>query len=132
MTASACLIAALLVANAAAAPSPPDAGSPATKDAGADLDPGMVARYVKSRLRDVKVCYETELKKNPKLSGQFFIHWTIDGAGATRNIYLVSNTMPDAKVADCVMALVPAWRFPAPTGGSVDVKFPFVFRANAK
>jgi hypothetical protein len=36
----------------------------------------------------------------------------------------------DAEVASCIKSLIARWRFPAPSGGSVDVSFPFVFQAS--
>ena len=40
------------------------------------------------------------------------------------------DTLGDAEVASCIKALVARWRFPAPSGGSVDVSFPFVFQSS--
>ena len=40
------------------------------------------------------------------------------------------DTLGDAEVASCIKSLIARWRFPAPSGGSVDVSFPFVFQAS--
>jgi hypothetical protein len=34
------------------------------------------------------------------------------------------------RVASCIRSLVCRWRFPAPSKGSVDVVFPFVFQSS--
>lgn len=95
-----------------------------------ELDPSMVAKEVRSRLGAIKACYERALKRNPNLSGKVVIHWTITQAGTVSGVDVEQDTLGDAEVASCIKALVARWRFPAPSGGSVDVSFPFVFQAS--
>src|SRR3954454_14662218 len=95
-----------------------------------ELDPAMVAKEVRSRLGAIKACYERGLKRNPNLSGKVVIHWTITQAGTVSGVDVEQDTMGDAEVASCIKSLVARWRFPAPSGGSVDVSFPFVFQAS--
>jgi hypothetical protein len=94
-----------------------------------DLDPGIVSKEVKSRLGAIKACYERALKRNPNLSGKVVIHWTITAAGTVSGVDVEQDTLGDAEVASCIKSLIARWRFPAPSGGSVDVSFPFVFQA---
>jgi hypothetical protein len=95
-----------------------------------ELDPGLVAKEVKSRLGAIKACYERALKRNPSLSGKVVIHWTITAAGTVSGVDVEQDTLGDSEVASCIKSLVARWRFPAPAGGSVDVSFPFVFQAS--
>ena len=95
-----------------------------------ELDPNMVAKEVRSRLGAIKACYERALKRNPNLSGKVVIHWTITQAGTVSGVDVEQDTLGDAEVASCIKALVARWRFPAPSGGSVDVSFPFVFQSS--
>ena len=95
-----------------------------------ELDPGMVAKEVRSRLGAIKACYERALKRNPNLSGKVVIHWTITQAGTVSGVDVETDTLGDAEVASCIKSLIARWRFPAPAGGSVDVSFPFVFQAS--
>jgi len=95
-----------------------------------ELDPNMVAKEVRSRLGAIKACYERALKRNPNLSGKVVIHWTITQAGTVSGVDVESDTLGDAEVASCIKSLVARWRFPAPSGGSVDVSFPFVFQSS--
>lgn len=92
-----------------------------------ELDPSMVAKEVKSRLRAIQNCYERALKRTPNLSGKVVIHWTITQAGTVSGVDVEQDTLGDAEVASCIKSLIARWRFPAPSGGSVDVSFPFVF-----
>jgi outer membrane biosynthesis protein TonB len=95
-----------------------------------ELDPAMVAKEVRTRLGAIKACYERALKRNPNLSGKVVIHWTITQAGTVSGVDVESDTLGDAEVASCIKSLVARWRFPAPSGGSVEVSFPFVFQAS--
>jgi len=88
----------------------------------------MVAKYVASQLPKVTACYESSLKITPTLEGKVVIHWTIDADGAARTVAVVSNSMPPSSVPECLQALIEAWQFPKPAGGSVEVTFPFDFR----
>jgi hypothetical protein len=95
-----------------------------------DLDPGLVAREVKSRMSAIKACYERALKRNPNLSGKIKLRWTITQAGTVSGVEIDDDSMGDAEVSSCIRGLVARWRFPAPSGGSVEVVFPFVFQAS--
>jgi hypothetical protein len=95
-----------------------------------ELDPAMVAKEVRTRLGAIKACYERALKRNPNLSGKVIIHWTITQAGTVSGVDVEQDTLGDAEVASCIKSLIARWRFPAPSGGSVEVSFPFVFQAS--
>lgn len=95
-----------------------------------DLDPSIVSKEVRSRLGAIKACYERALKRSPTLSGKVVIHWTITAAGTVSGVDVENDTMGDTEVASCIKSLIARWRFPAPSGGSVEVSFPFVFQAS--
>ena len=92
--------------------------------------PTWSPRKSAARLGAIKACYERALKRNPNLSGKVVIHWTITQAGTVSGVDVEQDTLGDAEVASCIKSLIARWRFPAPSGGSVDVSFPFVFQAS--
>jgi TonB family protein len=94
------------------------------------LDPNIVVREVKARMSAIKACYERALKRNPNLSGKVVIRWTITAAGTVSGVEVDQDSLGDSEVTNCIKALVARWRFPAPSGGSVEVSFPFVFQAS--
>jgi hypothetical protein len=94
-----------------------------------ELDPGIVAKEVKARLSAIKTCYERALKRNPNLGGKITIHWTITAAGTVQGVDVENDSLGDSEVANCIKGLVARWRFPAPSGGAVEVSYPFVFTA---
>jgi outer membrane biosynthesis protein TonB len=94
------------------------------------LDPNIVVREVKARMGAIKACYDRALKRNPNLSGKVVIRWTITAAGTVSGVDVDQDSLGDGEVTGCIKALVARWRFPAPSGGAVEVSFPFVFQAS--
>lgn len=95
-----------------------------------ELDPSLVAKEVHVRIGAIKACYERALKRKADLSGKVKIRWTITAAGSVSDVEIEEDTMGYAEVASCMKGLVGRWRFPAPSGGSVDVVYPFIFEPN--
>jgi TonB family protein len=94
------------------------------------LDPSLVSKEVRTRIGAIKACYERALKRNPNLSGKVKVRWTITAAGTVSAVEIEEDSMGDSEVSSCIKGLVSRWRFPAPSGGSVDVVYPFVFQAS--
>ncbi len=95
-----------------------------------ELDPSLVSKEVRARIGAVKACYERALKRNPNLSGKVKVRWTITPAGTVTGIEIDEDSLGDTEVSSCIKGLVARWRFPAPSGGAVEVVFPFVFQAS--
>jgi outer membrane biosynthesis protein TonB len=94
------------------------------------LDPSVVSKEVRTRIGAIKACYERALKRNPNLSGKVKVRWTITAAGTVSGVEIDEDSMGDSEVVSCIKGLVSRWRFPAPSGGSVDVVYPFVFQSS--
>lgn len=95
-----------------------------------ELDPSLVSKEVRTRIGAIKACYERALKRNPSLSGKVKVRWTITAAGTVSSVEIEEDSMGDSEVSSCIKGLVSRWRFPAPSGGSVEVVYPFVFQAS--
>jgi TonB family protein len=95
-----------------------------------ELDPSLVSKEVRARIGAIKACYERALKRNPSLSGKIKVRWTITAAGTVSSVDIEEDSLGDSEVTTCIKGLVARWRFPAPSGGSVDVVYPFVFQAS--
>jgi outer membrane biosynthesis protein TonB len=95
-----------------------------------ELDPALVSKEVRTRIGAIKACYERSLKRNPNLSGKIKVRWTITAAGTVSGVEIEEDSMGDSEVTSCIKGLVGRWRFPAPSGGSVDVVYPFVFQSS--
>jgi outer membrane biosynthesis protein TonB len=94
------------------------------------LDPNVVVKEVRARMSAIKACYDRALKRNPNLSGKVVIRWTITPAGTVSGVEVDQDSMGDNEVSGCIKGHIARWRFPAPSGGAVEVSFPFVFQAS--
>jgi TonB family protein len=94
------------------------------------LDPSLVSKEVRTRIGAIKACYERALKRNPNLSGKVKVRWTITAAGTVAAVEIEEDSLGDNEVSSCIKGLVSRWRFPAPSGGSVEVVYPFVFQSS--
>jgi len=94
-----------------------------------EFDQALVQRQIKQRLKSITRCYESELRKNPSLSGKVTVTFTIQERGNVTNAKATENTTGSPAVADCVMRTISRFRFnPGPDGGSVTFRYPFVFQ----
>ena len=91
------------------------------------LDRSIIKRYVKRALTKISYCYESELLAQPNLSGTVTVQFLITASGT---VSMSRGSGMDTKVANCVAGVVQNIAFPKPTnGGSVQVNYPFTFRA---
>jgi hypothetical protein len=93
------------------------------------LDRGEVLRVINRHIGQITRCYETRLVSNPGLSGQVAFNWVVTESGGVSGVSVRSSTLPDPQVASCISGIIRRMRFPQPQGGSVQISFPFVFRA---
>ncbi|MFT3696690.1 MAG: AgmX/PglI C-terminal domain-containing protein [Kofleriaceae bacterium] len=91
-----------------------------------DLDKAIIRRYIKRNIQKLEYCYEKTLLAKPGLKGTVTAKFTIDSGG------LVSASTAsglDKDVSDCVARVIKDIEFPKPKSGTVDVTYPFEFRA---
>jgi hypothetical protein len=92
-----------------------------------ERDTHHMASELRSRLPAIERCYDDQLAANPGLVGKLVMRWTIEPSGATTDVAVDSETMPEPAVGACIVELVKVWRFQAFSGDSVKVSVPFVF-----
>jgi TonB family protein len=94
-----------------------------------EFDAALVQQQIKLRLKSITRCYESELRKNPSLSGKVTITFTIQERGNVTDARASENTTGSPAVAECVTSAISRFRFnPGPDGGSVTFRYPFVFQ----
>lgn len=94
------------------------------------LDKEVIAEYIKSKLGQIRYCYERQLSGNPNLHGTVLIKFTIGAAGNVAGQSVARTTLKDANVEECILRRVAGWNFPLPKGGtSVVVSYPFLFKS---
>ena len=96
------------------------------------LDKAAVDAVVRRNKGQIQYCYERSLQSKPSLAGRVNLRWTIAASGRVSSIGVVSNSLADQNVVNCMMSKVRSWQFPKPVGG-VNVKvtqYPFDLRKN--
>lgn len=91
------------------------------------IDQASVYSVIRRRLGGVRYCYESQLKTNPSLAGKIRVQFTIGSSGGVSSCSVVSNSMGNAMVQECVCRMVRRWKFPEPEEGTVTVGYTFIF-----
>lgn len=78
----------------------------------------------------IKYCIDTQLLRNPNLQGKIKISWIIRANGRVADVRVVSSTVGNKALENCLVRRIKRWIFPKPKGGGeVEVNFPFIFGA---
>ncbi len=124
------------ILETAEASAPPEAacslGTPAPNDESVDQGTlfamQSVVRMIDLHRAQITQCYEAGLRTNPALRGRVRVSMTVEESGEVTNVRVVEDTLLDADVTACVVAVVDGFYFrPGPVGEPVTYAFPFVF-----
>ena len=91
------------------------------------FDAALVARQIRTRLPAIRRCYEVELSRQPTLSGQGTVEFTIEPSGRSSGAAATSNSTGSLAVENCVVATVARLRFNPPPPAPVRFSYPFAF-----
>jgi len=80
-----------------------------------------------ARAGAARPCYERALRVNAALTGRLTVGLRVDPGGLVCSTSIMHDAIHSAEVASCVMGMFRSSRFPAPTGGCVDVNVPLSF-----
>ncbi len=87
-----------------------------------------IKRQIDLEANRLKRVYENWLKRDPSLSGQLKIKFTILPSGEVANVSVVTSTTNNAEFDENIVRYVKRWMFQAIEGGGpVEVIYPFVF-----
>jgi TonB family protein len=90
------------------------------------LPPEIITRVIRSRMAQIRYCYEKALKVDPKTAGKITVSFTIDPKGAVTGAKAASSTLGDATLDACIVSVFTKITFPAPASGSISVSYPIV------
>lgn len=89
----------------------------------------VVGGVISKNSRQVLACYETQLIRNPDLSGKVTVKFTIESNGRVGDVEIAESTLSDKGVEDCLKKRIQRWRFPEPKGGGICVvNYPWMFQ----
>lgn len=92
------------------------------------LEKDEIRKVVKTHIQEIRSCYNEGLSRKPTMAGKLTVDFEIAAGGEVSSSQIQQgSTLADPKVEGCVAAAVQSWKFPAPTGGSVHVSYPFEF-----
>lgn len=92
-------------------------------------DRDAIRAMVKRRAGQLRWCYERSLVVKPTLAGKVTVRWTIGPDGRVEGAAVAATTLGDEAVETCILGRLSRFRFAAPKGGTCEVSWPFVFRA---
>ena len=109
-------------------------GGSGSGNSGGSADLGSDARsnasllaVVRRYAAGIQFCYENELKRSPGLRGKLVFSLTIDAAGRVTDVRVVEDGLGAGAVAECALAQIRDWSFPAVERGITTFRAPFVF-----
>ena len=93
------------------------------------LDKSIIDAIIRRHLSEIRYCYEAEIQRFPDLKGKVVIGFTIAGTGQVSESHVVSTTIGNSSVDNCVKTVIRRLVFPAPQGGGIVVvkAYPFLF-----
>ena len=93
------------------------------------LSADLVQRVFRRHTREIRSCYEKQLRKVPTLAGKVVLKLIIDALGKVISATISETTLKDSEVETCMAARAAKWVFPAHKGGGQAViTYPFVFK----
>jgi hypothetical protein len=89
------------------------------------LPPEVVQRIVRQNFGRFRLCYESGLKRDPKLEGRVSVNFVIGRDGSVSSVK-GDGTVPDKAVVGCISRAFYGLSFPQPEGGIVTVTYPIL------
>lgn len=72
-------------------------------------DQDAVQAVVTRHNNSIQYCYERELKRNPNLKGKIVLRFVITPSGTVKNVEMLSSTLNNRKVHQCIISRVRRW-----------------------
>ena len=89
-----------------------------------------VEAQVKSKLRDLDLCYREEKLHNPTASGKIMLSFDVLADGQTTAVRLLASTLRSPVMEGCIVGKVEAWTFSrAAPSEPTHVRYPFSFQS---
>lgn len=67
------------------------------------LGPDVVDRTVHAKIGKMRICYDAQLKKNPKLEGSLTFSFIVTKAGGVKSPSVAGGSVGDKALSDCMM-----------------------------
>lgn len=87
----------------------------------------MVRRVIRARMPRMRLCYQTALRRRPKLAGRLVVRFELARTGRVTKVDIVEDELGDEPLARCVSSLFRSLQFPE-SPGSATITYPLLFR----
>jgi TonB family protein len=122
-------VATVATVNLSSAAPPEITGDGAGLEARSQEAIGRIEKREEPRLKHV---FEEWLKRDPLLSGNLSIKFTILADGSVSNVVIVKSTIDNKEFSEAIVRYIARWQFaPAQGSGPVEVTYPFVFEGHS-
>jgi TonB family protein len=92
------------------------------------------AKQIKSNIAlkapEMRKCYESALKENPKIQGNLIIQFTIEKTGMVTQVKVTESALRSTDVHACLISKMKTLKFPKLEGAAVTIAYPFSFTPN--
>ena len=92
------------------------------------INPKELGQLIQEQHRSVRSCYESQLKRTPKLEGSIDVRFKITHWGRVGRTKVTDNKLSNRRVRRCVVKAIRKWRFPFTQKGGVTVELPLPFK----
>ena len=89
-----------------------------------------LSQLIKEQHQSVRRCYESQLKRTPKLEGSLDVRFKITHWGRVGKTKITKSGLSNRRVKRCVVKAIRKWRFPFTRKGGVTVELPLLFKPN--
>lgn len=94
-----------------------------------EIDKEVIRRVIRTRMNEIRFCYEKGLLQEPNLEGKLVVSFLILRDGRVTAVAPRESSIANTAVVRCVVEAVGRLSFPVPPSASVaQVTYPFVFR----
>lgn len=90
------------------------------------LDASAIRDVVRSHRDQLGFCFAWQLHLHPELRGRITMDFTIGEDGSVTRAEVVDDQLGDETVLTCFRGVTRRMQFPAPEGGEVRVRYPFI------
>ncbi len=90
------------------------------------LDKDAIRQVVRANIGAIRECYNAALVRDAEAQGRVVIDFTIGEDGAVTGAKVAESSMADVEAPACMRDTIAGWAFPQPTGGAVQVSYPFL------
>jgi TonB family protein len=94
-----------------------------------EIDKEVIRRVIRTRMNEIRFCYEKGLMQEPHLEGKLVVSFLIQHDGRVTAVTPRESSIANAAVERCVVEAVARLSFPVPPDARLaQVTYPFVFR----